>query len=241
MRLIIGSGKLALHLKHWWTLKGTEFTSWSRQSSKDDLTQKLSSARIVYLAVSDDAILPVYRQAMDLIENQNVDHWVHFSGALSVKGILGAHPLMTFGPATYSELVYDSVPFALDWCQESGPKFSDLFPKHPNHLAHVPAEYRALYHSLIVLLGNLPSLMLREFTPILIQKFGFAVADLEPYLTMALKNSLQDPQSSVTGPWIRNDQSAIAKHLVALKDTKFLDFYEASRKTFSSRSKNVQL
>jgi hypothetical protein len=236
-RLIIGSGKLAKHLTHWWTLKNIPFVQWSRQQDPLclNLAERLNKAQYIFLAISDSAIEPFFSNLVVLLESNSIDwrskQFVHFSGSLSIPMIKGAHPLMTFGPELYTEAKYDSISFFIDFKETSLAAFSDAFPNHPNRSIEISKEQKSLYHALIVMLGNLPSLMLKEFNPLL-NLMNIESDNLRPYLMQSLENSLNNPNSAPTGPWVRGDFKTVHSHQRALSNTPYIDFYNECLKTF---------
>ena len=110
---ILGGGRLARHMRHYFTLLGLPVSAWSRDAApetnshstpkhrarpKERLEATLQPATHALLLVSDGAIA-------DLISRYPFLHQktlVHCSGALSIPGVAGAHPLMTFGHELYA-------------------------------------------------------------------------------------------------------------------------------------------
>jgi len=236
-RLIIGSGRLANHLMHWWNLKKIPYSNWSRKADPKSirLNSIVEPAEFVYLAVSDLAIEPVLKQILEINPNFINKKYVHFSGSLTLQSVLGAHPLMSFGPSLYTEDQYDKITYVLEG-KSTFEQFLDLFPQHPNTTVSIEPEQKKIYHALIVLLGNLPTLMLKEFLKPL-SSMGLQASDLKPYLQVALENSVSSPNSAATGPWVRGDVNTIDSHLSALRNTPYLDFYLSALKTFGHKNR----
>ncbi len=96
--LIIGGGRLATHLAHYFSLLDIPYCQWTRQT-EHPLSTLLNPIQKVLLAVWDDAIEPLAKP----IPNKTL---IHFSGVLSTKLAEGAHPLFTFGPDLYDLVQY---------------------------------------------------------------------------------------------------------------------------------------
>ena len=91
--LIVGGGRLASHISHYFKLLDIPFYCWHR-NHEHPLSTFLTLTEKVLLAVSDDAIEP-------LSETIPQKTTIHFSGALTLPKVESAHPLFTFGPDLY--------------------------------------------------------------------------------------------------------------------------------------------
>src|SRR3990167_6290835 len=76
--LIIGSGRLATHLQHYFFHLQLGYDTWCRQRSKAALAPKLEKATHVLLAISDDAIETWIQEALSGTTAMRI----HFSGRL---------------------------------------------------------------------------------------------------------------------------------------------------------------
>ena len=91
--LIIGDGKMATHFVHYLSLLGIGYSRWSRKKYHQiSLETLFVDTTITVLLISDDS-LKNFIDAHSLLKTKPI---VHFSGALSIKGTLSAHPLMSF-------------------------------------------------------------------------------------------------------------------------------------------------
>src|SRR5690554_2011656 len=117
---ILGGGRLARHMRHYFKLLGLPCSAWARQPDPDlnshsisDTVERLHAtvqeASHVLLLVSDDAITSLPKR-YPLLRSKTL---LHCSGALGIPGIAGAHPLMTFGPDLYPLETYQRIPFML--------------------------------------------------------------------------------------------------------------------------------
>lgn len=123
--LIIGDGKMALHFCHYLTLFDVPFLQWSRSNQPAPLIALLQSGMTVLLLISDSAI----QAFVDNNPALRSCRLIHFSGAFCLDGIVGIHPLMTFGKNLYDLETYKSIPFVLE---QEGPDWQSLFPDLPN-------------------------------------------------------------------------------------------------------------
>jgi len=227
---IAGGGRLARHFSHYFRLLGIPYTCWARDQRSPLNTFKIPDAELrlkkticnadrVLLLVSDDAITDLLRQYPFLFEKQ----LIHCSGALSLPGVAGAHPLMTFADDLYELASYQSVPFMC----EAGYVFNELFPGLSNPNFTIPLEDKARYHALCVMAGNFPQLLWNVISDRFEQQFNLPASTLYPYLERVSANFVQMPGSSLTGPLVRNDQSTIDRNIKALGGDPLQNLYRA--------------
>jgi 2-dehydropantoate 2-reductase len=219
--LLIGSGRLGTHLRHYFELLGLSVTTWSRHLSKDELIGKAAGASHILCLINDGAIAGFLTEHRPLFSGRTV---LHCSGALATPLAPSAHPLMTFTAGRfYDRADYESIPFILE--QGRG-TMAELLPGLPNPHFTIPAEAKILYHALCVMSGN--------FTVQLWQKAfaGFAELGLPrevllPYLRRICENLATDPELALTGPLARGDRETVIKHLAALEGDEYAPVYRA--------------
>ncbi len=227
---ILGDGRLARHMRHYLQLEGQPCTGWARNPRSDfnthdhpDAEQRLratvAGAERVLLLVADDAIAPLLRQYPFLHQHR----LVHCAGALSLPGVAGAHPLMTFGRALYTLDDYRAVPFMV----ESTHDFVTLFPGLCNPHHAIAPEHKAEYHALCVMAGNFPQLLWRAVAHRLEGDVGVPGEALAAYLRRSLENFLADPEGALTGPLARGDTATLARNCTALGDSALGELYRA--------------
>ena len=215
---IIGGGRLARHMYHYFSLLDLPCSVWARdadcvintsheRNSEQRLREVIEPASHVLLAVSDAGITDVLKQYPFLHEKT----LVHCSGAFSYPGIAGAHPLMTFGHDLYTLDQYRQIPFVL----ESGYEFDDLLPGLPNPHHAIAAEDKARYHALCVMAGNFSQILWGAATD-RFAEMGLPASSLQPYLQQVVSNFIQDPESALTGPLSRGDHQTVNRNLTAL-------------------------
>lgn len=226
---ILGGGRLARHMRHYLTLLGLPVSAWSRDGAVDVNTHSTPNPRArleatvqpashVLLLVSDGAIA-------DLISRYPFLHQktlVHCSGALSIPGVAGAHPLMTFGHELYVLEQYQKIPFMVD----QGHDFSSLLPGLRNPHFPVRLEDKPRYHALCVMAGNFSQILWQAASD------GFAAMGLPPetlapYLQQVVHNFVANPGAALTGPLSRGDVNTIRRNLNALNGDPLQPVYQA--------------
>ncbi|MBC7420841.1 MAG: DUF2520 domain-containing protein [Bdellovibrio sp.] len=228
--LLIGSGRLARHLNYWNSLLQSPNTliTWNRSDSIASLNQNLAKASIVWLAISDSAIVPFYEQHLAAAKNT----FVHFSGALNDARLLSAHPLMSFPHELFTNSVYENIHFAL-----TGPvDLNEVLPGFKNSFSALTAENKSLYHALCVVSGNFPQLLWSETFPQL-QKWQIPEKAFANYIKQITENFIQLKGNAVTGPIVRKDFSTIEKNLAALSQTNLQKLYQVFTQTFLKEPK----
>ncbi len=226
---IVGGGRLARHMRHYFSLLEIPCSQWTRDTHSDlnthtglrasvRLRATIEPASHVLLLVSDGAIAEVLK-SYPFLRDKTL---IHCSGALSMPGITGAHPLMTFSHELYELEAYSRIPFMLD----SGSDFQALLPGLPNPHFHIATEHKARYHALCVMAGNFSQIMWQAVS----QQFaalGLPEESLQPYLRQVLQNFIDHPQSALTGPLSRGDEQTIQRNLAALADHPLHDLYQS--------------
>lgn len=208
--LVIGNGKVAKHWMHYLSLEKIPFQNWSRQS-RIDFPKNLNKFRSVFVLISDSAIAEF---AQTHLQNSKIP-LIHFSGAHSLDGIIDLHPLMTFGPDLYLIEDYRKIKFVsakIESLDQVLPELANLFK-----IQKISPDQKALYHALCVIAGNFPTLMWQS----LIEPFGHLGLSTETWGLLAeqsLKNFLNSPGQSLTGPIARKDEFTLQKNKEALQN-----------------------
>ena len=227
---IVGGGRLARHFSNYFQLLEIPHTRWTRDdgspfnsSEQPDAEQRLQEtagkADRVLLLVTDSAIATLLKQYPFLHEKQ----LIHCSGALSLPGVAGAHPLMTFADDLYELQTYQSVPFMV----EAGHGFDELFPDLSNPHFAINVEDKAGYHAMCVVAGNFAQLLWKSVSDRFGQQFELPAETLHPYLKQLVSNFVQAPESALTGPLSRDDGQTIERNLDALEGDPMQDLYRA--------------
>jgi predicted short-subunit dehydrogenase-like oxidoreductase (DUF2520 family) len=158
---------------------------------------------------------------------------VHCAGALSLPGVAGAHPLMTFSAdRLYGLEDYRRIPFLV----EEGHRFGKILPGLPNPHHTMPVGDKALYHALCVMAGNFPQLLWQEVAERFGQRLDLPPEMLAPYLRQVLENFLRDPAGALTGPLARGDAHTVDRNLQALADHPLEGLYRAFAEFHAARS-----
>lgn len=237
--LLVGSGRLATHLKFWLTNTGHSWIDWSRDQEMRILYEQLERPSLrLLLAISDDAIGEFYQTHLQPHMPGDSLPPIHFSGSLHIPELVSAHPLMSFGPKLYPMRVYEEIHWTLCRSHSSEKlQLRDLFPGLQNNFSLISAAEKPLYHAACVLGGNFPILLWQEMSRIL-QNIGIPTQAHPPYLRRCLENFIASPDQAFTGPLARGDDRSIQRNLEALKaSSTFAPVYQAFVQAFRDSSR----
>lgn len=218
--LIIGNGRMARHMCHYFKSLGISYTQWHRQEPVHKLAPLVVAASHILLLIRDDAIESFARA--HLAQSDAVK--IHFSGALTAAGIYGAHPLMTFGETLYAPEKYRDVFFVVD---DNAPDFATLLPGLPNAHARLSRADKAKYHALCVMAGNFSCMLWQKLFDTLQNEFDIPAKAAHPYLQQQTDNLKADHTAALTGPLVRGDTATMARNIAALRDDPFQAVYHA--------------
>lgn len=223
--LIIGSGRVARHISHYFNLLNINYKSWDRAQDPHALRVKVSEASHILLAISDGALAGFYRQHLKGHEKT----FVNFSGAHQIEGMISAHPLMTFGNDLYELDFYKKIHFTLTGASA----LDEALPGLPNSYSWLPSAQKALYHTYCVMGGNFVTLLISKMLS------GFATMKIPAeaahlYVEKVIENTFANPEGALTGPLVRKDAETVAKNLKALENDPAKEIYEAFVKTYWS-------
>ena len=226
---IVGNGRVARHLHHYFTLLGLPVSAWSRNGRGPSPPETLAACQTVLILIPDGEIVP-FIDTWPALQQKRL---VHCSGRLVTGAAEGAHPLMTFGPALYDLEAYRAIPFVLD---TGGTPFSTLLPGLPNRSFTIPAADRPYYHALCVIAGNFSTLLWVKLFDELEGRFGIPASAAHPYLKRMAANLVADGHGALTGPLARGDAKTIAANLTALEGDPYHAVYAAFKKVYDERS-----
>ena len=206
--LIIGSGRLATHLCHFFSLQKLPYDQWNRHSDLS-LENLLDKSDRVLLAISDRAISDFITKNERILEGKTL---VHFSATVFDPRALGFHPLSSFSHdlcLDFSTIHFHGVhPESL---------FREALPMFKNHYAQLNAEDLRLYHALCVVGGNFPALLWKVFFTEM-QKIGISDEATKSYFNAVFKNIQSNPLQAATGPLVRGDMATIERNLDSLSE-----------------------
>lgn len=205
--LLIGSGRLARHLHHYFNLLNIPHQTWDRAQDPLAIKSKILSSTHVFLAISDSAILGFYRQNLAGLEKIVV----HFSGAHHFDGMISAHPLMSFGPELYDLEFYKKVHFCM-----TGGSLAEALPMLTNSSSELSIEQKALYHASCVIGGNFTTLLIRQML-LNFKELSVPAEAAHLYLNRVIQNTFANPEQALTGPLVRKDAETIKINLEALE------------------------
>lgn len=220
--LIIGSGRVARHIAHYFNLLNIQYKSWDRSQDPHALKKMLSECTHVLLAISDSSLLGFYRLHLAGLDKTVV----HFSGAHYFPEMIAAHPLMTFGSELYELDFYKKIHFTM-----TGASLMEALPGLENPSSILPAEQKALYHAYCVLGGNFTTLLLTKMlTGFSEMKIPASAARL--YIEKVVANTFAEPEKALTGPLVRKDIETVQANLQALDSETTSEIYKAFLKTY---------
>ena len=218
--LLIGNGRLAQHLQHYFSLLGLNYTTWHRGEPLEILATRQAAVSHILLLISDQAIEPFIEAHLPATKALKL----HCSGSLITNKAIGVHPLMTFSRHLYPSEFYPSIPFVID---EQALYFSHLLPGLPNPHACLNTALKAKYHALCVLSANFSCLLWQKLYASFKEDFALPADFIQPYLKRQTDNLCLDPESALTGPLTRNDAITLEKNLLALTDDPFQEVYQS--------------
>lgn len=225
--LIVGSGKLAKHLSHYFQQLEVDHLMWSRQhSSKANLNELIPLVGRVLLAIRDDAIAEFF-EALNLNSDQVA---VHFSGALYDERIVGVHPLASFSNQFFKPEFYQSIHMAVDQPY----KFEQIFPELPNPSFSISSETKGLYHSLLVLKASSEFLLGNEMMA-RFAEFNWPQQGLTTFFKSLELNLFGGKGNEATGPLVRGDDVTIDRNLEALSGTELEALYRQLNQIYKRR------
>ncbi|MCB0272239.1 MAG: DUF2520 domain-containing protein [Bdellovibrionales bacterium] len=220
---MIGSGRVARHLQHYFDLLHIPFVVWDRQT-QTNVEPVMEHADVILVLIKDDAIESFLQNHPLLLQKP----CIHFSGSLQIQNAQSFHPLCNFTDALYSDDFYPKIPFVVEKGRHT---FSDIFPTLPNPHYEIAPEHQKLYHALCVIAGNFPTLLWQtcqnHFEKINLPKDIFY-----PYIENIAKQFIQNPENALTGPFARKDSKTIASNEASLEDSQLKEIYTVFKKSF---------
>ncbi len=177
-------------------------------------TAKIETADIVMAAIPDSSLADWFKAWHPFIGSKPA---IHFSGAMTVEGMYGFHPLYSFPETRLSCEKFANICFVIP---EGGPAFSEIFAKAHNPHFVIPNASRAHYHALAVLGGNMVGFIWNQIAKELNARYPDAPDDmLAVYFNSILDRFIESPTNSLTGPMARRDRASVEKNQAALVDT----------------------
>ncbi len=224
--LIIGSGKLAKHLAHWFNLNqnhSTQLLTWDRHQDPHAIHKYVLQATHIWLAISDSAIVPFYEK---FIAGHDA-RAVHFSGTLYDERLISAHPLMSFTDSLYEDHFYSKIYFGLTGCKT----LNEALPGFTNPYFELDASIKPLYHALCVVAGNFPQMLWSQISSLADSKKMPSQA-FDIYIEQIARNFTSLHEKALTGPFVRKDLVTIDKNIQALQNTPLENIYKSFQKEF---------
>jgi hypothetical protein len=243
--LLIGSGKLSRHFAKYFAELHLSFETWTTpREYPADFFRNFRASHVWFL-VSDRAIGPVVARVREgltefgtgILPSGDEPIFLHASGATVLPGVIGAHPLMTFGDSLYDLETYRRIPFVVE-DHFDGRLASEALGGLPNLAVSLDPAKRALYHSLVSIAGNFPALLWAEVFSRFERELGLSRDLLAPFLFRTLANVLAEGEAALTGPLVRGDAPTLKNHRAALAGTSLSSIYGAFETFYGDRAKS---
>lgn len=228
---LVGNGLLATHLRHFFDLEKIPYRTWSREEDRNPPTDKLEQCSVILLAISDNALEQFIQDNPPFKKKKTV----HFSGALSIAGTYGFHPLMTFSKDLYTLDQYRKIPFIGENGSED---LQTLFPHLNNPYYSIERELKPLYHALCVLGGNFTTILWQKVIKDFESQLSLPKEILDPYIEQIHQNIQNDYKHALTGPIKREDRETIKKNITALKSKPWQRLYRLFNKAYKWERNN---
>ena len=223
---IIGNGRMAKHLCHYFGLLGIEYQQWDRAKPPQQLEKMIPTATHVVVLIPDADVDTFIAQHIPIGEKL----LLHFSGALQSQYAYTTHPLQTFSQHLYSLENYQRIPFMIE---SAGPGFNELLPGLTNPHFKIEKNRKAYYHSLCVMANNFTTLLWQKFFTEMKEQFEVLPKTLMPYLEQTMTNLKTDYKNALTGPIARKDKETLIHNLHALEKDSHFTIFEAFVKTYA--------
>ncbi len=233
--LIIGNGRVAKHLSHYFNLLGLQNQQYHYKDSIERLEQKLQNSTHILVLIKDDAIEDFIKtNLLDRCTNKLI---IHCSGALQSQYAYSAHPLMTFGDKLLDLETYKSVPFI---CESESLEFKYLMPNLPNKDYYIDPSNKTYYHALCAIANNFTTILWQEIKNRFETQLKMDFKVMLPIMHQTIKNIDNDIDNALTGPLKRNDHLIINKHLESLKNDELSNLYQEFVKLYKRKSTIVE-
>lgn len=210
---VFGQGRVGANIAVWLELLGHRVLRLSREDAGDRIAcaAAIREADAICVAIPDGALAKWHEDWKSEIATKRA---IHFSGALTIAGITGYHPLYSFPRRVLPREVLHAIAFAR---APDAPPLAAIFPGAMNPDFVVVNEKRALYHALAVLSGNFAAALWNETAMVAQAQLGLpAGAILAPYLAGVVDRFAEAPMNSLTGPVARRDRQTVEANLKAL-------------------------
>lgn len=242
---VIGAGKVGSALARLWYKAGYAIkTVYNRTPEKaielahnvnahavNTIDEAVNSADIIFLTVSDDALLPIVRSIKGLdLTGKAV---VHTSGVASLDvlsdlskqgaGCGSFHPAFPFANVESAVETLSGATFAIEADTAKLQKqLRDLAEILEGRVILIPAGEKSRYHAALVFVSNY-TVILYAVAEGLLKTFSSDQVAIESALMTLLRATVhnideQGIPNALTGPLIRADVSTLQKHLDTLDD-----------------------
>lgn len=214
--VIFGAGRVGVNMAAYLERFGHQVHLLSRRKAETERSfceDLIHEATIIAAAIPDDKLSAWREDWRAELTHKRV---IHFSGALTIDGVSGFHPLYSFPRSKLSFEKLKTIAFA---CPAGGPSFEEIFPGAPNPHFKISDKDRPRYHALAVLTGNLAGYVWNETAKEFADLSGLPPQKiLGSYLESVVDRFVENPTSSLTGPVARHDEITVRKNQESLSD-----------------------
>lgn len=230
MIAIVGGGRMGRGLAGALSEAGERVVLWSRREATGAVSDAVTGADTVLLAVPDEAILPVATQLASGNAIQSAQVVLHLSGLLDARALqplertgaaLGSwHPLQTISDPVAAAVHLRGAVAAVEGAPRAVAEGRRLSRLLGLEAVALPAGAKVVYHAGAVIASNYV-VVLVAMASRLAESAGIphdlAIRMYLPLLVGAAENlARQSPADALTGPVRRGDLATIRAHLEAL-------------------------
>ena len=222
--LLIGNGRMANHMHHYFDSLSIPHAMWNRQQTTSKLYQALVSATHILVLISDDQIEEFIKYYIQPEYSEKII--IHFSASLTltVENTYSAHPLQSFIDINaYTKEAYEKIPFILT---SGTPSLHILMPGLNNPFYYIQSSDMAYYHALCVLANNMSTILWKKFYEEMTARFQIRDKDLTPILQYTFYNIQKTKGKHVSGPLVRGDSKTLTRDLHALEEDEFYSIFK---------------
>lgn len=218
--LIIGRGRVATHLSHYFDRLGLRYR---RCDAQNHLAEQLALATHVLVLLSDQRTEAFLSDVpREILEKKT---WIHASGSLTSPHAWRAHPLFSFHSFEPLPIeTYQSIPFVIS---RVGPSFAELLPGVPNPHYTLSDEEIARYHALCVLGGNFSAILWAKLMAEFESRYGIPSHAVIPYLRSVTEHLTTQDWRKPLGPLARGDRDTLERDQNALDGDRYAPVFRA--------------
>lgn len=205
----------------------------------DSLDFSQSSADVILICVSDDAIEGVAREIilppMAVVAHTSGSQPMSKLGYTASENIGVCYPLQTFSKS--KKVDFEGIPILVEAENDLTLKIlKRLAASISNKVYVIKSADRMAIHLAAVFACNFSNFMFSVAEEILTSK-GFDLSLLQPLIAETINKSLSiGPHAAQTGPAVRGDLETLDKHMAFLKESDYREIYRIISQSLLNRS-----